>query len=155
MQKSKIKNQNLGFTFLEILVVLAVLAILATIVSDALSNFKKNSLLTDAKTRALSELNLARSQTLGSEAGLAYGVHFESSKIVRFKGDAYSSSDPSNQVFDLPVGAGIYSVSLGGPADVVFERLTGRASASGTVVFKLSSEARYATVTIYFSGAAE
>ena len=135
--------------------VLAVVFVLATIVTYALSNFKKNSLLTDAKIRALSELNLARSQTLASESNTVYGVHFESSKIVRFKGAAYSSSDPLNQVFDLPAGTTASSISLGGLPDVIFERLTGRASASGTVVFKLPSEARYATVTVYFSGVAE
>ncbi|MDP3784875.1 MAG: type II secretion system protein [bacterium] len=144
-----------GFTLLEILMVLGVVFVLAAIVTSALSNFKKSSLLTDAKTRALAELNLARSQTLASESNFVYGVHFESSKIVRFKGEAYSSSDPLNQVFDLPAGAAINSISLGGPVDVTFERLTGRASASGTVVFKLPSEERYATVTIYFSGIAE
>ncbi len=145
-----------GFTLLEILMVLAVVLVLATIATYALSNFKKNSLLTDAKTRALAELNLARSQTLGSESNSVYGVHFESSKIVRFKGAVYSSSDPLNQVFDLPAGATISSISLGGPVDVTFERLTGRASASGVItVALLSDAAASATVTIHSSGIAE
>ncbi|MDP3762852.1 MAG: prepilin-type N-terminal cleavage/methylation domain-containing protein [bacterium] len=145
-----------GFTFLEILIVLGVLAILATIVTTAISNFRRHALLAEVKNRALSELNLAKSQTLGSEGNAQYGVHFETGKIVRFKGAAYSASDPANQVYELPAGVRISSIALGGPAEVVFERLTGRASASGIVTILLSSDAdSFTTITINSSGIAE
>jgi len=145
-----------GFTFLELLIVFAVLFILATIVVYAASNFKKQALLTEAKTKALAELNLARSQTLGSEAKNNYGLHFESGKIVRFRGQSYSASDPLNEEILLPPGVLINAVSLGGPVDIIFERLTGRASAAGTVTFQLASDdSKTAVITIYSSGAAE
>ncbi len=175
MQKLKIKNQNdpfnnfafytlnfefaqkrAGFTLLEILVVLAVLFILASIVTFAISNFRKEALLTEAKTKALAELNLARSQTLGSDGNTVYGIHFEETKLVRFKGSTYSSSDPSNSDLILPPGVKASSISLGGSEEVVFERLTGRALATGTVSFILTSDSsRLRTITIYASGIAE
>ena len=145
-----------GFTFLEILIVLGVLAILATIVTTALSNFRTHALLAEVKNRALSELNLAKSQTLGSEENAQYGVHFETLKIVRFKGAAYSASDPGNAIYELPTGVEISSVALGGPAEVIFERLTGRASAAGTVTVSLLSDANASsTITIFSSGLAQ
>lgn len=146
-----------GFTFLEILIALGVFFVLATIIATALSNFRKNALLQEAKTRILAELNLARAQTLGSEDNSRWGVHFEASKIVRFKGGSYLASSPQNQPYELPPGTQISLVSLsGGAADVIFERLTGRASATGAVqVSLLSDAAASSTITISNSGVSE
>src|SRR3989344_2081389 len=128
------------------------MAILATIVTVALSNFRRHALLSEVKNHALSELNLAKSQTLGSEGNAQYGVHFETLKIVRFKGAAYSASGPGNAIYELPTGVEISSVALGGPAEVIFERLTGRASAAGTVTVSLLSDANASsTITIFSS----
>lgn len=145
-----------GFTFLEILISLGVFFMLATIVTTAISNFRKNAPLAEVKSRALSELALARSQTLGSEGNSRYGVHFEALKIVRFKGTFYSASDSANQVYELPAGTQISSIALGGPSDVVFERLTGRASAWGIVKISLASDANASsTVSVFSSGLAQ
>ncbi|HEY4527651.1 MAG TPA: hypothetical protein VJL09_01255, partial [Candidatus Paceibacterota bacterium] len=73
-----------------------------------------------------------------------------------FKGAAYSASDPGNAIYELPAGVEISSVSLGGPAEVIFERLTGRALASGLVTVSLSSDANASsTIAIFSSGLAQ
>lgn len=147
---------NKGLTLLEIIVALSIFFILGAIAILAFSNYSKNSLLGDARARVLSELNYARSETLASENKSSWGVHFESSRIVRFKGSAYSSSDPSNVSISLPLGIAISSINLGGQPEVIFERLTGRAGNNGSIVLELSSNpSASTTINIYASGLAE
>ena len=152
----KFKVHSLGFTLLEFLIAIGILVILASIVTYAISSFKKEALLKDAKAKILNELNLARSKTLASDENSLWGVHFEPTKIVRFKGPSYSLTSPSNtEILFLPE-VRIASILLGGPVDLTFVRLTGRASVSGTVVVELVSDtSRIATITIYSSGIAE
>ena len=110
----------------------------------------------EARAKVLSELSLARIQTLGAEGKSSWGVHFEETRLVRFKGSSYSASDPSNLEILLPAGAKIGLISLGGASEVIFERLTGRAASIGTIRIELTSDALASTtITIYASGLAE
>lgn len=141
---------------IEILVGIGILILLSAILVLAFSSFRQNSLLKEARGRVLSEINLARTQTLGSEGRVSWGVHFEESRIIRFKGQAYSPSDPSNQEILLPTGAKIGLISLGGTSEVIFERLTGRTASPGTIRLELISDPlASSTITIYGSGLAE
>lgn len=145
-----------GFTLFEILIALAIVLLLAALAVAAFSSFRQNSLLKEARAKILSELSLARTQTLGAEGKSSWGVHFEETRLVRFKGSSYSAADPSNQEILLPLGAKISLISLGGAQDVVFERLTGRTVSSGTIRLELNSNALASTtITIYASGIAE
>lgn len=141
-----------GFTFLEIIVAVSIIFILGVLAIAAFSNFSKNSLLQEGRAKVISELNYARSETLASEGKSSWGVHFESSKVVRFKGSLYVSGDPSNVETNLPGGVIIFS----NPGDIVFERLTGRVSGPGPVVLRLTSNpSASTTINIYASGIAE
>jgi len=156
-EESGVKSQELGVTLLEILVTLGILFVLATIGVGAVSNFRKHSLLDEARARVLAESNFARSQTLGSEENSAWGVHFEASRIVRFKGEVFLSADPSNREVLLPSGTKISSISLlGGSSDVVFERLTGRVANFGTITIELTSDSsQQVVITVHASGGTE
>ena len=145
-----------GFTLFEILIALAIVLLLAVLAVAAFSDFRQNSLLKEARAKVLSELSLARTQTLGAEGKSSWGVHFEETRLVRFKGSSYSAVDPSNLEILLPVGARIGLISLGGASEVVFERLTGRTASVGTIRLELTSDALASTtITIYASGLAE
>ena len=147
---------NKGLTLLEIIVALSILFILGAIAVLAFSNYSKNSLLGEARARVISELNYARSETLASENKSSWGVHFETSRVVRFKGSSYSSSDTSNVPIDLPAGTTISSINLGGQTEVIFERLTGRTGNIGSIRIELTSNSQASTtINIYASGLAE
>ena len=104
----------------------------------------------------LSLIDEARGDTLSAKDGYSYGVHFESAKIVIFRGTVYSSSDSSNKTVDVDGAVDVYNVSLtGGGQDVLFQRLTGKTGQNGTVMIRLKSDnSKTKTITIEVSGIA-
>lgn len=145
-----------GFTVIEFLIALAVLAILATIIFTSMSSFRNSKALQIVSEDILSLLDEARGDTLSAKDGYAYGVHFESAKIVLFRGTIYSSSDTSNKIIDVDNAVDVYSISLaGGGQDVLFQRLTGKTSQNGAVMIRLKSDTtKTKTILIESSGVA-
>lgn len=145
-----------GFTVIEFLIALAVLAILATIIFTSMSSFRNSKALQMVAEDALSLLDEARGDTLSAKDGYAYGVHFESSKIILFRGTTYSSSDSNNKIVDIDGAVDVYNISLaGGGSDVLFQRLTGKTSQAGTVMIRLKSDnSKIKTIAIEISGIA-
>lgn len=123
-----------GIGFLEILISLAIVGIVITIVFVSFASLSESNELIEAHSAITGLLRDARAKTLSSQSNTTYGVHFEETKAVLFKGGSYNASLPSNETYLLPKRTKISSISLGGGADTVFERLTGRASPSGEVV---------------------
>ena len=115
-----------GFSILEVLIVIAVLVVIVVIVVSAFSRFNNNQSLNGAVGEITAVLNEARANTLASYDNIVYGVHFQSDKVVLFKGQNFSSSDPNNEDTVLSSKISISNISLsGGSNDVVFKRLTG------------------------------
>ena len=130
-----------GLSLLEIIIVIGILALLAALGTGSLLQFSKTTDLNSSVEGSVSLLLEARSKTLSSQEESQYGVHFESDKIVLFKGAAYSSSDPLNEETVLPLPIETASISLnGGGSDVIFKRLTGETDQYGTVTFRLKSD---------------
>jgi hypothetical protein len=78
----------------------------------------------------------ARAQTLASVGGAQYGVLISSDRFIFFQGAVYNAAATSNQpfIFSSNVSA---SSSLG---SIVFQRLTGNSTASGTISVYLKSD---------------
>jgi type II secretory pathway pseudopilin PulG len=128
-----------GITALELLIAVTILVILASVIISAFSNFRKNSDLNGSAESAVSVLAEARSKTLSSQSGSQYGVHFEISKMVLFKGADYAASPEKKEIF-LPVNIEISDISVGGGNEVIFKRLTGDTDQPGTITFRLKSD---------------
>ena len=145
-----------GLTLIEILLALAIVGIVSAVGMSALSNANKNQALTLESEKVLSLLSRARSETLAAKDSSAFGVHFETSKAVLFKGPTYGAGASGNDIQALSDLVTISSISLsGGTSDVVFQKLTGAASASGTIRLSLLSNASASTtITIAPTGAA-
>lgn len=146
-----------GFTITEILIVIAILAVMVTIVVSAFSKFNNNQSLSGALGEVTSTLNEARANTLASYDNVAYGVHFQTDKVVLFKGSIYSASDPDNEDVTLSSKISISDIALsGGGSEVVFKRLTGKTEQNGTITLSLISEpSKTKTITIQTSGIIE
>lgn len=146
-----------GFTITEVLIVLAILVVIVTIVVSAFSKFNNNQSLGGAVGEVTSTLNEARANTLASYDNSQYGVHFQSNKIVLFKGSIYSSSDTNNEDIILSSKISISNVSLaGGGNDIIFKRLTGKTDQNGTITLSLISDpTKIKTITIQGSGIIE
>jgi prepilin-type N-terminal cleavage/methylation domain-containing protein len=142
-----------GFSLIELLIVLAIMGILTGIVLSTFQVYKKSQALDKDVETIVETLRQARSQTLSSQNASKYGVHITSTAITLFVGSTYSAGSASNQDFSLQVSDAVLSINLvGGGSDVVFNRLTGDTSQSGSVVISSASISRTKTVTIYSTG---
>ncbi len=148
-----INNFHRGVTVLELLIVVGVLGIIFSIVLPSFQTIKNNSIIQTVASDMFSALDKARSQTLSSVDSSEYGVHFQSDKIVIFKGQTYSSSDPGNEEIIISAPVTISSINLtGGATDLYFDKLSGAPSKIGTITVSTSSLLK--TITISATGAA-
>src|SRR3989344_5087517 len=145
-----------GFTLLEILISIAVISVVTVLIVSGFSSFRESARLNEAQSQILGILRDARNRTLSSEKNTQYGVHFENSRAVLFLGSFYNSGSASNEPYLFPPTTRISEIGFGGPVDVIFTRLSGSASASGTVTIEsISNTSKIKTITIISSGIAE
>lgn len=156
MKISNFALNRKGFTLVEFLITLSILVVLTTIIFIPMSALRNSKALQITAEDILSLLDEARSGTLSAKDSYAYGTHFESSRVVLFRGTAYSSSDPSNKTVDIDGAVEISNISLaGGGQDALFQRLTGKTSQSGTITIRLKSDiSKTKTILIEASGVA-
>ena len=135
-----------GITTLEILIVLAVLAGMFAIVIPQFSKIRENQVLKNAVSEVISSLNKAQSQTLASLNSSSYGVHFQSDKIIIFKGTVFSAGDINNETINITIPANISNVTLAGisgnSGDVYFNRLSGTPNKTGTITVSTISSSK-------------
>jgi Tfp pilus assembly protein FimT len=140
-----------GMTGLEIMLVVAVLSIIFAIVIPQFSKTRENQVLKSTIGDIMSSLNKARSQTLASVNSSSYGVHFQSDKVIIFKGTVFSSGDSNNETINIVTPAAITNVTLAGTSgtsgDVYFNRLSGAPSKTGTVTVSTSSFSKIITIS--------
>ena len=121
-----------GFTLLEIVITASILILIGAIAFVSFTNSRNIRDLNATGINILSVLQRAQSKTLASEDGSSWGVHLENARYLIFKGPNFAGAT-STQEYVLPPALEISAINLlGGGADVVFDRLTGRTSQSGT-----------------------
>lgn len=145
-----------GFSLLEIVIVIGILGLITAFVISPFTNFRNTQLLRVSAEDVLSTLAKARTKTLAGHNDSAYGVHFESNRLVLFAGETYNQNSPYNEVITIHPLINVSNISLtGGGSDLVFRRLTGAATKSGTVTLSLASDASVTKIiTISASGIA-
>lgn len=158
IQKNKKSMLNIkqGFTLIELLVVIAIMALLGSILWGGLSSYRDVQALESATDVVVATLGEARSRATSSVGNKQYGVHFTENSVTQFEGTQYVSSSPSNIVTNLN---GAVSLSFGGltasSSEIVFEKFSGRGSASGQVViFLRGNPAKNFTVVMEPTGIA-
>ena len=149
-------SHQAGFTLLETVMVVGLALILTVISIAALQQFGNRSGHREAAHIILGTLEEAHARTLASQNDTVYGVHFEATEVVVFEGATYIAGDPTNETYPLPPRASITNIALGGSSEATFERLSGSATATGTVTVALTSDVSQSkTLTIYTSGLTE
>jgi len=139
----KIQNsKSCGFTLAEMLVVVAIALILFGLVLYGFMTLRKSHAVDSTRDQIESLVSEARSKTLSSEEESQYGVHFETGRIVLFKGGTFTEPSPDNKEIAINKLVEISGISLnGGGSDIVFERLTGKTDQYGTITANLKSDA--------------
>lgn len=148
------KNFKNGISIIEILIVLSVVALLAAITIPQFSKIRESQVIKSAGVDIISTLNKARSQTLASVNSSEYGVHFQSDRVIIFKGKNFSAGTSTNETILINNPAVISNVTLGGMSgtsgDVYFNRLYGVPSSTGTITITTPSNSK--TITISATG---
>jgi prepilin-type N-terminal cleavage/methylation domain-containing protein len=141
-----------GFTLIEIIITIAVIVLIAVLMVTGFQNFSKSASLKVATGEVEAALVDARNKTLASEGDTAHGVYFVEDGFVSFEGTSYSSTSPTNVRYDFSGGVTGTTSFIGGGQSIVFERLTGKTNATGTIVLTGENGSTTRTITVYGTG---
>lgn len=150
-----LRPQTAGITIVEIIVAVAILAIFVAAAINGFSGYADRQ----AFNRYVNELELSvkeqRQRTLASVDDTQYGVYIETSTVAYFEGASYVAGAPTTTYTYLPNNITATSSFSDANWYVTFARLTGAASATGTITLFDSKTQRTATVTISSIGLVE
>ncbi|CAN5190713.1 hypothetical protein BH11PAT1_BH11PAT1_3360 [soil metagenome] len=146
-----------GFTLIELIIVISISSLLVGFTYSSFRLLNQSQALGKDANMVSTVLHEARAETLASKNGNQYGVHFETSKIVLFIGPTYNSVTSTNINFPFNTLVTISTISiLGGGSEVVFDRLTGDTSKTGTITLSLTSTpTSIRTITVSGAGLIE
>lgn len=148
-------RKHRGFTLIELIIAISIITIIAGIFISPFSKFRNDQLLKAGAENIASVITKARSATLASINDSSFGVHFSSDSVILFSGETYDSGNSLNEIITLNEAVTVDGINLtGGVDDVYFERLTGKASATGTISVSLTNDnTKTKTITITSLGA--
>lgn len=125
-----------GFSLIEIIVSVAVLALVVSAGWFSFSSYAARQELKSGSARVAALIAEARSKTLARENSAAYGVHFESDRAVLFRAPTYAAGNADNKAELMSRRITISVISFSG-SEVVFKRLTGAATATGSITLSV------------------
>ncbi len=153
---SHISLKTRGFSLYELLIAMAVLLILVAVTLNSMSDYARTQQHTRLVEEIGHQIHLARQQTLASKADSTYGIYVGTSTIEVFAGASPVVGSSANTILDLSAVTQTATSSFSdGNWYVVFERITGAASATGTITVTDTVLERTATYTIHSSGLIE
>lgn len=144
-----------GFTLIEILVSIAIVLLIMLVSVVTFKSIRDNQALKVATQDVGNALRDSRGHTLGSKGDTVYGVHIDEDAVVLFTGTTYSSTSPDNVTIPFSYGIRATSSLAGNTTEVLFSRLTGLPSATGTIVLSDADTNSSNTITVYGSGLIE
>lgn len=140
-----------GTTVIELTILLLVIGLMAAVIIPQFSKTRENQVLKSGVADVLSSINKARGVTLSSLNSSEYGVHFQSDKVIIFKGKVFSAVAPDNETINIITPASISNVTFGGVSgtsgDIYFNRLSGSPSTTGTITISTSSFSKIITIS--------
>lgn len=138
-------------------VVVAIVAMIAALATVSFSTVTARQSLDKSTDAVVAVLDQARSLTVSAKGAVAYGVRLLSTGPVLFVGSIYDANASTNKPLVLDPRLSLSNISLNGAGqDVLFNKLTGTTTQSGTFRVTLTATpTSYRTVTVYATGIAE
>ncbi|NIT04369.1 hypothetical protein GTO10_05675 [Candidatus Saccharibacteria bacterium] len=142
-----IRTRRPAFTLFEIILVLGIVVVMSVAVAPSTAQLLSQSYFTNTVERVTRTLRTAQIYSISGKEDSSWGVHYESSKLVLFKGTSFGTRDPTFDV-ETPLPA---TATLTGWTDVYFDRLRG--TPSGTLSVQIETLGRVGFVTVGAEGA--
>lgn len=119
-----------GFSFIEIMLSVALLLIIGTLSAFFSSRMIVTNAVTETGDFLAGSLEEARFDSKAGKDGGQWGVHIGLTAVTFFRGNSYASRDTGlDRILELNP-----NVTISGPKEVVFGRVSGLPNASGTVI---------------------
>lgn len=146
-----------GFSLIELVIVISIAMILGSISITTFFSVSDQQSLEKDVNYSISLVEKARLQTVNSKDNSQFGVRFSTSSVIFFQGPTYVAGSSTNTIFSFSPKVEISAISLsGGVQNILFEKITGKASATGTINFRLKSNQNSSTtVVVYKTGLVE
>ncbi len=145
-------GRTAGVTLIELLLVIAIMATVSALAMPLVSGASRASDLDASASIAVNSLSEAQTSAMSGKNPRRFGVHFETSKFVFFRGASYNPADPDNDIHDLSQQVQITSVAIsGGGSDIHFSDYRGLPTETGTVVFS-GADGATRTVSVNAAG---
>jgi Tfp pilus assembly protein FimT len=136
-----------GFTFVETSIVIGILVLICSVVVFSFFSLGERQSLDRSALNIFSILSEARSLAISSKDFSNYGVHINQNSVVLFR----NSLGTDNKQYDLGSSVNISSNIFGD--EVIFNKVTGETSASGTIMMSLEGDLLQSkTIIIYKTG---
>lgn len=142
-----------GFSLIELAVVMGITALIAVVILLNMTGYRDRKELDNATRTMVSFLREARSRSVSQSSSTNWGVRFDNSTstapFYAMFATSYSTSTTLHyQRLPERVAYATSSLPLGSVTDIMFTQLTGAASASTSIMLRLT---RAYTVTSSFS----
>lgn len=149
-------NSQKGFSMIEVLIVTFITTTLFGIVAFNLLHAQGSSSEQSNLDNLASDIRAQQTKAMtGSTEGRAsssnYGVYFLSDRYILFNGNAYSASEPTNYVIELPEDIEIVSTTL--PSNtllfsVLSGEIVGFTDTSNSIIFRSFSTSEQTVITL-------
>lgn len=140
-----------GFSLVELLIVVSLIALISGFLVIGFQNFASYQQYKQAVGDVEFSLNQSKVKARSAVSDSKHGIKFANDRITKFVGSTYSVSSPTNEVI-------IYSlVTLqanltGGVDEIIFNKLSGLPSATGTIVISGTIFSASTTIEVTDSG---
>ena len=137
-----------GFTLLEVLLSVIILSVMAGLSLPVMASFNGRNDL-DVTTQSIAmQLRRAGTYSRGANSDSQWGVHAQSGSVTLFRGAAYASRDTGyDETTPIPS-----SFTVSGTSDVVFSKVDGSPSSSGSITLTNTNSNEARTITINAKG---
>lgn len=144
---SATKSKGAGFTLIEILVLMAIITTFAGMGLFFTLDAYRGSLFRSEVSIIVNLLQKARNQAMNNVSQTPHGVRFELDEYILFHRDSYGSGDPADE--EILANS---VVLVTGPAEIVFDQLTGSVDTAMTGVITITYGHREVKININDEG---
>lgn len=145
-----------GFTTIELLMVILFFAVAMGLVTVPLANLQGKTALADGTLALKDTIRRANVQAMTGYFGDDWGIHLSNAagcavpatKYYLFRSGTFDAASDTTDVFDVPTGAEITDVAVGGGCDIIFTRFHGTTPNVGTVTMTGIGDGATSTISI-------